>query len=295
MSSDEDEKKAAAQKALVDAQVSGKPLMMMPRTNAVQIQYPMLNDTNYMVWATKMKFILWNLRVWKAIEGEDEVDEEVDRGAMAALSQSVPDSMVMTLADYAMAKEAWEAIREIRVGEGKVKRARAQVLKRQLNKMEMSRAETIAEYSVKITNLVSEIKSLDGKVTDTEVVEKLFSSVTDKFTDIIGTIEQFSDITKMTVPKAISRLRTHEENQKGRKEPKDNAVTRCSGGDGGVDGGDDDDDDGDDVPLDDDGDGVDFPLREGISRRIPARRRALFSLVFSAPQAVTLREVLSVA
>ncbi|KAK1693498.1 hypothetical protein QYE76_010195 [Lolium multiflorum] len=63
------------------------------------------------------------------------------------------------------------------------------------------------------------------------------------------------------------------------------AMTRCSGGDGGVDGGDDDDDDdGDDVPLDDDGDGVDFPLREGISRRIPARRRALFSLVFSAPQ-----------
>ncbi|KAK1648858.1 hypothetical protein QYE76_066663 [Lolium multiflorum] len=42
------------------------------------------------------------------------------------------------------------------------------------------------------------------------------------------------------------------------------AVTRCSGGDGGVDGGDDDDDDDDDVQLDD-GDGVDFPLREGIS------------------------------
>ncbi|KAK1631190.1 hypothetical protein QYE76_005505 [Lolium multiflorum] len=61
------------------------------------------------------------------------------------------------------------------------------------------------------------------------------------------------------------------------------AVTRCSGGDGGVDGGDDDDDDGDDVPLDDDGDGVDFPSGREFPR-IPARRRALFSLVFSAPQ-----------
>jgi hypothetical protein len=47
---------------------------------------------------------------------------------------------------------------------------------------------------------VSEIKSLGGKVTDTEVIEKLFSSVTEKFTNIIETIEQFSDITKMTVP-----------------------------------------------------------------------------------------------
>jgi tellurite resistance protein len=110
----------------------------------------------------------------------------------------------------------------MRVGEDKVKRARAQVLKRQLNKMEMSRGETIAEYSVKITNLVSEIKSLGGKVTDTEVIEKLFSSVTEKFTNIVGTIEQFSDITKMTVPEAIGRLRTHEENHKGRKEANDN-------------------------------------------------------------------------
>jgi hypothetical protein len=223
MSSDNNEKKAAmAKKAMVAAAESSKPLMMMPRTSSVLVQYPMLTDTNYMVWAAKMKFILWNLHVWKAIEGEDGVDEEVDEGAMAALSQSVPDSMVMTLVDYATDKEAWEAIREVRVGEEKVKRARAQVLKRQLNKLEMSRGEMIAEYYVKITNLVSKIKSLGGIVTDTEIVEKLFSSVTDKFTDIIGTIEQFSDITKMTIPEAIGRLRTHEENRKGKKEAKDN-------------------------------------------------------------------------
>ena len=74
---------------------SGKLLMMMSRTSSVPIQYPMLTDTNYMVWAMKMKFILRNLRVWKAIEGDGVVDDEVDESAMAALSQSVPDSMVM--------------------------------------------------------------------------------------------------------------------------------------------------------------------------------------------------------
>ena len=44
----------------------------------------MLIDINYVVWAMKMKFILRNLRVWKAIEGDGEVDDEVDEGAMAA-------------------------------------------------------------------------------------------------------------------------------------------------------------------------------------------------------------------
>ena len=58
----------------------------------------------------------------------------------------------------------------------------------------------------------------------------------------------------------------------------------CSGGDGGDDDGDDDDGDGDDVQLDDGDVGVDFPLREGISPANFSRRRALFSLVFSAPQ-----------
>jgi hypothetical protein len=128
---------------------------------------------------------------------------ETYQGAMVALSQSVLDSMVMTLANYATTKEAWEAIREMCVGEDKVKRSHAQVLKRQFSKLEMYRGETVAEYSMKITNLVSEIKSLGGSVTDIEVVEKLFSSVTNKFTGIIGTIEQFSNITKMTIPEVI--------------------------------------------------------------------------------------------
>jgi hypothetical protein len=59
-SGDENEKKAAAAKKafVAAAEGSGKPLMMMPRSSSVPIQYPMLNDTNYMVWAAKMKFIL---------------------------------------------------------------------------------------------------------------------------------------------------------------------------------------------------------------------------------------------
>ncbi|KAK1652839.1 hypothetical protein QYE76_070644 [Lolium multiflorum] len=60
-----------------------------------------------------------------------------------------------------------------------------------------------------------------------------------------GEMKEFGDVFPEEVPAGLPPLR---------------AVTRCSGGDGGVDGGDDDDDDdGDDVQLDDDGDGVDFP------------------------------------
>ena len=65
----------------------------------IPIQYPMLTDTNYGVWAVKMKIILRTLRVWQAIT-DDDVDDECDEGAMAAIAQSVPDSVLMTLAEF---------------------------------------------------------------------------------------------------------------------------------------------------------------------------------------------------
>ena len=64
----------------------------------VPVQYPMLTDTNYGVWAVKIKIILRSLRVWQTIT-DDEVDDECDEGAMAAIALSVPDSMLMILAD----------------------------------------------------------------------------------------------------------------------------------------------------------------------------------------------------
>ena len=51
----------------------------------IPIQYPMLTDANYDVWAVKMKIILRTLRVWEAIT-DDDVDQECDEGAMAAIA-----------------------------------------------------------------------------------------------------------------------------------------------------------------------------------------------------------------
>jgi hypothetical protein len=105
----------------------------------------------------------------------------------------------------------------MRVGEDRVKKAHVQVLKRQLNKLHMGDLETINEYSMKLNTLVGEIRSLGTKLDDSEVVEKLFSSVTDRFLHIIGTTEQFGDIENMSVSEAIGRLRTSEEGPKGRQ------------------------------------------------------------------------------
>jgi hypothetical protein len=81
----------------------------------------------------------------------------------------------------------------------------------------MEDSETIAEFSPKLTALVGEMRSLGAKVKDSVVVEKLFSAVPDKFLHIVGTIEQWGDVSKMSVAEAIGRLRAFEESLKGRR------------------------------------------------------------------------------
>ena len=89
----------------------------------------------------------------------------------------------------------------MRVGEDRVKKARVQVLKRQLNKLQMEDSKTVNEYSMKLTTLVAEVRSLGAKLDDSKVVEKLFSSVPDRFLQIIGTIEQFSILRRCRYPR----------------------------------------------------------------------------------------------
>jgi hypothetical protein len=98
------------------------------------MQYPQLTDSNYGVWSVKLKIILRQLRVWQAIT-DDEVHDECDEGSMAAIAQSMPDSVLMLLAGFETAREAWEALKEMRIREDRVTKAWAQVLKRQLHKL----------------------------------------------------------------------------------------------------------------------------------------------------------------
>jgi gag-polypeptide of LTR copia-type len=53
----------------------------------------------------------------------------------------------------------------------------------------MKDSETVNEFSIKLTTLVAEIHSIGTKLDDSEVVEKLFNSVPDRFLQIIRTIE----------------------------------------------------------------------------------------------------------
>lgn len=68
--------------------------------------------------------------------------------ALAAILRSVPPEMHVTLAVKEMAKEAWDAIKSMRIGNARVCEAKAQALLKEFDGIRMRSGETIAHETI---------------------------------------------------------------------------------------------------------------------------------------------------
>lgn len=101
----------------------------------------------------------------------------------------------------------------MRIGEARVTEAHINQLMRKFDRMLMDDGETISAFSRRLSALVSEIRALGEELPEKTVVKRLFAAVPDRFSQIIGTIEQWGDMKTMSVAEAVGRLRSFEENE----------------------------------------------------------------------------------
>ena len=115
--------------------------------------YPTLTRTNYTEWSLLMKVKLQARGIWDAIElGADDYQE--DRMALEAILQAVPPEMMPGLAIKRTAKEAWEAIRAMRVGSDRVRKGKVQQLKKEFEMISFRDGESVDDFALRLTNLV---------------------------------------------------------------------------------------------------------------------------------------------
>ncbi|XP_023739877.1 eukaryotic translation initiation factor 3 subunit C-like [Lactuca sativa] len=190
----------------------------------VTLNYPMLSKTNYGAWAIKMRVFMMAQGVWDAVEPRTAntlVEAKKDNMALAAIYQGIPEDLLMTLAEKKTAKEAWEALKIMFVGSDRVKVARIQTLKVELEALCMKETASIDDYTGKVVNIVSTLRTLGDKVEESHVVKKLLRVVSPKFLQIASTLEQFGDLETMLVEEVIGRLKAYEERMKGAGESDD--------------------------------------------------------------------------
>ncbi|XP_074374073.1 uncharacterized protein LOC141714453 [Apium graveolens] len=137
---------------------------------------------------------------------------------MAAIYQSVPEDILLTLAEKKTTKEAWEAVKMLCQGVGRVKQARIQTLKAEFESMNMKDTNSLDDFCLKLNGLVTNIRALGESVDDAYVIKKLLRVVPGKFLQIASIIEQFGNVETMTVEEIVGSLKAHEECLRGQNE-----------------------------------------------------------------------------
>ncbi|GJR07948.1 zinc finger, CCHC-type containing protein [Tanacetum coccineum] len=188
-------------------------------TSTPQFQCPMLKPSNYSLWAIRMQIILEANGLWEMIEPlkTTQADNKKDKTAIAFLYQALPEEQLLQITKHKTAKAIWDALKTRHIGEQRVQQARLQTLKSDFEMLHMKEDETIDTFTGKLTTLVNKAASLGHTIEDQTLIRKLLNVVPDRYLQIVASIEQYSDLSEMTMEEAIGRLKTYEERIKYKK------------------------------------------------------------------------------
>lgn len=138
------------------------------------ISCPMLNSTNYTVWAIEVKFLLKIHKVWDVIEHESD-DVEKNNMATALLFQSIPGTLILQVGELYTSKKVWEAIKSRNMGADRVREARLQILMSEFDRLEIKDGDKIDEVVGKISEISSKSTALGATIEESKLVMKFLS------------------------------------------------------------------------------------------------------------------------
>ncbi|XP_010529052.1 PREDICTED: uncharacterized protein LOC104806031 [Tarenaya hassleriana] len=162
----------------------------------------------------KMRINMKAQGVWEAVESQGPIDPRLDMLALTVICQGLDEETLQQLEEKTSAKEVWDALRTMHLGDAQVKKVRAQSLRREFEGIRMKESESVDEFTGRISTVVSQLTALGETVGEIQVVEKMLRSVTGKYLQLTSMMEQFRDLTKMTIEEVKGALKAHEERLK---------------------------------------------------------------------------------
>ncbi|XP_066342303.1 uncharacterized protein [Miscanthus floridulus] len=122
---------------------------------------------------------------------------------MAGILRSVPQELWNALTVRRTAKEAWDAIKILRVGDERVRDATAQQLRRDFGNLAFKDGETVGDFGVRITTLATNLRTLGDNISESEVVKKLLQVVPEKLSQAAVSIEMFCNLRTISIEDVI--------------------------------------------------------------------------------------------
>ena len=176
------------------------------------LMWPMLTRSNYAEWAMMLQCNFETLEIWDTIEpGSDKVKRSRDRQAMAGILRSVPQEMWQLLGSKKNVKEAWGAVKSMRIGAERVKEANAQRLLKEFENIKFKDAETVDEFALRIGALAADLRTSGETMEDTRVVKKMLRVLPQRYAQIAISIETLLDLKTLTIEELVGRLKMAED------------------------------------------------------------------------------------
>lgn len=175
------------------------------------ISCPMLNATNYTIWAMRIKILLKVHEVWEVVETESD-DIKKNNLATALLFQSIPEALILQVGELDTAKKVWEAIKARHTGAERVREARLQTLSSEFDRLRMKETDTIDDFVGKLGEISSKSAALGENLNETKIVKKFLKSLPrKKYIHIVASLEQVLDLKNTTFEDIVGRLKAFEE------------------------------------------------------------------------------------
>ncbi|XP_048611726.1 uncharacterized protein LOC125586006 [Brassica napus] len=175
------------------------------------IKFPMLTNTNYTVWAMRMKIALKVNKVWETIDPGYKTEEK-NNLAIALLFQSIPEALTLQVGDLDMAKAVWDAIKARHIGAERVREARLQTLMAEFDRLKMKEEDSIDTFVGRLSEITSKSASLGEIIEETKIVKKFLKSLPRKrYIHIVASLEQVLDLNTTSFEDIVGRLKAYEE------------------------------------------------------------------------------------
>ncbi|KAJ9542295.1 hypothetical protein OSB04_028801 [Centaurea solstitialis] len=137
----------------------------------VLLQCPKLNETNYSTWALLMETILKAHGLWETIDVKDAVDEKKAYTSKAMIFQTLPEDVLMHVAQCSTTKEVWDSIKVRFIGVDLVQKARSQTLRSELESLKMKESETVNLDTMSFEEAVGRLTAFEERIKSQDIPE----------------------------------------------------------------------------------------------------------------------------
>jgi len=200
----------------------------MANNNLVPFQVPRLTKENYSSWCIRMKALLGSQDVWDIVSnGYEEPESDVtlnhaprealqnirkkDRKTLTIIHQAINDNNFEKISGANTTDQAWKILKNTYKGVDRVKKVCLQKLRGDYESLHMKESESVSDYTSRLLAIVNEMKRYGETISDEQVVEKILSSLDEKFNFIIVAIEESKNLSTMSIDQLMGSLQAHEE------------------------------------------------------------------------------------